>query len=170
MEEFIWGMNFITFKKAIACFYKTAILHVLHKTWCDRIISHNEEANNLTKRSVVKIHLVGGRLSRYEQGAFKSITSHYDSRHYPWVVRDYYSSAIYMYNSVAHFHLHIQHSYTQTYLYEQIWANKWSTQLKNNWPSHNVFFFDKRNHEAVKAKTTGVTTYRLITFLNSSQI
>ena len=49
------------------------------KTWCDRIISHNEEANNLTKLSVVKIHLVGGRLSRYEQGALKSITSHYDS-------------------------------------------------------------------------------------------
>ena len=30
------------------------------------------------------------------------------------MVRDYDSSAIYIYNSVTHFHLLIQHSYTQT--------------------------------------------------------
>ena len=41
------------------------------------------------------------------------------------MVRDYDSSAIYMYNSVTHFHLLIQHSYTQTNaesinLYKQI--------------------------------------------------
>ena len=77
MEESFWGMKFIMFKIVST---KRRSRDVLHITWCDRIISRNEEENNLTKRSVVKICLVGGRLFRYEQDAPKSITSRYDSR------------------------------------------------------------------------------------------
>ena len=82
MEEFIQLRNEFSSRsrKRHHVFTKRQSCDVLQITWCDRIISHNEEANNLTQRSVVKIHLMGGRRFRYEQGAPKSITSHYDSK------------------------------------------------------------------------------------------